>query len=302
MADAIASAVNPGLSDAVQRYLSQDLNRAHYCRTPSALPTDGASYAAEIVDLRRKEIGQWRRTWWERLARHPDRILDAGCGPGFVAAALSDELPESVVVGVDIEPEAVLVANLLAKQRPNLSAHESSLEQLPSGLGAFDLIICRTTLEHVFDPKAALEQLLDALTPGGALFLETPNYLFPFEPHVRLWMPPKCPKRLLRFECRLFGRDPAFVDQLQLACDPRTLARWARARGSFEVTDLMHGKVLDVLTGRRASAVGWRQRVANAVGVIGRSRPGLLDRIAGLPIWPSVQLLIVRHDSVGVAS
>ena len=279
------------LSEAVRRYLAHETNRAHFQRVQE-LPTDGAAYAEGLIALRRDEIAEWRRTWWTRLGRHPARILDAGCGPGFVSAALADVLPHSEVVGIDVESEGIAVARALASGRPNLDAFRASLEQLPDGVDRFDLIICRTTLEHVYDPRLALSQLISALAPGGALFLETPNYLFPFEPHVRLVMPPKCPKPLLRLECRTFGRDPGFVDHLQFACDPLTLARWAKASGSEQVTDLMAEKAVEILLGREQPVVGSRARFVRPLATVARAYPRLAQRFARLPIWPSVQLLI----------
>jgi 2-polyprenyl-3-methyl-5-hydroxy-6-metoxy-1,4-benzoquinol methylase len=294
MSDPAAAAPDALLSAALTRYLASARNRGHYERADPGVAADAPAYAAELVRMRREEIATWRRTWWRRLAGEPMRVLDAGCGPGFVTAALADELPHSMVVGIDVEPEAIAVAQLVGSARPNLSAVHGALEDLPPAIGSFDLIVCRTTLEHVYEPCTALAQLLDALAPGGALFLETPNYLFPFEPHVRLLMAPKSPKWLLRAECRLFGRDPAFVDHLQFACDPRTLSRWARAHGPFDVVDLMAEKVLAVLHGEQRSAVGWRQRAAEAAGGLARRRPRLAERIARMPVWPSVQLLIIR--------
>jgi 2-polyprenyl-3-methyl-5-hydroxy-6-metoxy-1,4-benzoquinol methylase len=284
------------LDAAVRRYLEQDDNRGHYRRAEQTLLAVGAQYADELVALRREELQGWRETWWRRLRREPVRILDAGCGPGFVAAAMADQLPASRVVGVDIEPEAIAVAQLLAEQRPNLTVHQAALESLPADLDEFDLIFCRTTLEHVFDVRAALGGLLDALAPAGALFLETPNYLFPYEPHLRLWMLPKSPKWLLRAECKLLRRDAEFVEHLQFACDPRTLVRWARQHGDYEVADLMSDRLIGVLEGRQRSAVAWRQRAVSMVAGLTRRTPLLTRRLTQLPIWPSAQLLITRAD------
>ena len=136
--------------------------------------------------------------------------------------------------------------------------------------------------------------MIRALAPGGALFLETPNYLFPREPHLGLWMLPKSPKAILRLECLLTGRDPAFVDHLQFACDALTLRRWARAEAGVVVYDLAAEKTASFMEGRGGAATPGRRR---ALAVIGRA-PALawgLRRLAPrMPFLPSVQLLIVR--------
>jgi hypothetical protein len=154
--------------------------------------------------------------------------------------------------------------------------------------------VCRTTLEHVYDPRAALGRLLDVLAPSGSLFLETPNYLFPYEPHLRVWMLPKSPKPLLRAECRLLGRDPDFADHLQFVCDPLTLGRWARAHGPFTVIDLMRQKVLEIARGHQQPTAPGRRRAAAALGAVATRLPRLVEFAAGLPVWPSAQLLVIR--------
>jgi 2-polyprenyl-3-methyl-5-hydroxy-6-metoxy-1,4-benzoquinol methylase len=285
-----------GATDPLRTYLLNEENRAHYARADESLPADTAAYAGELLALRRQELAGWRSTWWRALPREPERILDAGCGPGFLSAALADELPRSAVLAADIEPEAIAVAETLAAERNNLLTRQSSLESLPPEVGSFDLIVCRTTLEHVFDPRVALGRLLDALAPNGALFLETPNYLFPYEPHLRLWMLPKSPKLLLRAECALFGRDSSFVDHLQLVCDPVTLRRWATNHGRYTVVDLMQQKVLDIARGRQDSAVQARRRATGLLRGVARRAPRLVELAAGLPVWPSAQLLITRES------
>ena len=37
----------------------------------------------------------------------------------------------------------------------------------------YNWIICQATLEHVYDPVASIRNMLDALTPGGLLYIHT---------------------------------------------------------------------------------------------------------------------------------
>ena len=48
----------------------------------------------------------------EALAAHPgERILDVGCGPGFYVTELLDQVgPDGSVVGVDVSPQMIAVA------------------------------------------------------------------------------------------------------------------------------------------------------------------------------------------------
>lgn len=276
-----------------RRYYEKDENCGHFERD-AALIADPEGHLRGTVALRREEVSSWLAGWPE-LSGPVRRVLDAGCGPGTVALALADCNPGAEVMGIDVEPEAVELARALAAGREELRFVCAAIEDLSPSVGPFDLIVCRTTLEHVVDPKLALTRLIDMLGPGGVLFVETPNYLLPWEPHVALPMLPKSPKVLLRGTCRLARRDPRFVNHLRFECDPVTLARWARAHPRTErVVDLMARKATKVLEGGATSAVPSRQRLIDRV----RRRPALvrlLARTTRLPVWPSASLLVIAE-------
>jgi SAM-dependent methyltransferase len=96
-------------------------------------------------------------------------ILDAGCGPGLVAAAL---LAAGMrVVGVDLSHEMIERARKrcgAAGERAafhQVSVFDPSLELL----GPFDGAISRFVLHHVLDPSAFVSRQVELLRPGGVL-------------------------------------------------------------------------------------------------------------------------------------
>jgi len=123
------------------------------------------------------------------------------------------------VVGVDLEHEALALGTAVIVDRHTVAAKldfvRAPAEQLPFPTGHFDLVICHTVIEHVRDVERALGEMLRVLRVGGVLHLEAPNYLWPREPHLALWMPPLGPKWLVRCLARLTGRNVAFIDHLQ---------------------------------------------------------------------------------------
>lgn len=250
----------------------------------------------EFLALGRAHLGADR---WEPYLRHPvQRILDAGCSAGSMTIALADRYPSAAVVGVDVEHEAVALARHLAADRPRISFEATALEHFEPDDG-FDVIQCRETLEHVREPRAVFTKLLRFLRPGGVLFVETPNYRFPYEPHVRLPMLPKSPKGLLRVQCRLARRDAAFIDHLNFECDPRTFARWARrSEEPVDIVDLMNEKLERLLDAQSEGAPATPAR-ARALAVLRRSDHAtrvariLIDRLA---LAPSAMLLFVRRS------
>jgi SAM-dependent methyltransferase len=73
----------------------------------------------------------------------PDRILDVGCGPGFLMQFL-DELGADVR-GVDFSPSSIDLAPQAMKGRIRIGPTEPLEEEDAS----FDLVICREVIEHL---------------------------------------------------------------------------------------------------------------------------------------------------------
>jgi SAM-dependent methyltransferase len=112
----------------------------------------------------------------ERLvafARFPSRshVLDAGCGPGLVAAKLLERGLD--VTGVDLSAEMIQRARARCASfgsRAHLVQgswldHDATLE------GPFDAAISRYVLHHVADPAQFLDAQLERLKPGGVVVL-----------------------------------------------------------------------------------------------------------------------------------
>ena len=96
------------------------------------------------------------------------RALDAGCGTGFQTTVLAAGGWEPH--GVDISGALLAVARA---RIPGAALSRATLEALPYGDGAFDVVVCcGSTLSFVDDPRRALAELGRVLRPGGRLFLE----------------------------------------------------------------------------------------------------------------------------------
>ncbi len=80
-----------------------------------------------------------------------EKILDAGCGNGFLANLLSDNY-QVTAVDIIIDPE-------LCSKYPAINFQAANVEALPFADKYFDMVICAHTLEHVRDIHAAIGQL-----------------------------------------------------------------------------------------------------------------------------------------------
>jgi SAM-dependent methyltransferase len=116
------------------------------------------------------------------------RVLDLGCGPGFIARELLAFMGDGRIVGVDIEPSLLAVAAREAND-PRLSFVHASAYSLPFADGDFDFAHARLVLQHVRDPAAALASMYRVLTPGGTVCITDVDdrwmSLFPEDPIVR---------------------------------------------------------------------------------------------------------------------
>lgn len=118
------------------------------------------------------------------------RLLDFGCGAGASTVVLSRMLPQTEIVGVELERDLLSIAELraqhygLANLRLVLSPAEA---RLPEGIGSFDFISFSAVFEHLLPSErhVLLPQLWSLLRPGGVFFLnQTPHRWFPVETHT----------------------------------------------------------------------------------------------------------------------
>lgn len=94
-------------------------------------------------------------------------LLDVGCGNG--AFLLRMKMLGVDALGIDFDPNAVLQATYRG-----LKASTSNMASMKSD--NFDYVTLSHVLEHVQDFEDLLNQIFRVLTPGGRLFLATPNY------------------------------------------------------------------------------------------------------------------------------
>ncbi len=94
--------------------------------------------------------------------------LDLGCGDG----RLTVELEAQEVTAADVSDVALkrLAARLPAARLVRLEPDAP----LPLPDGAFDLVLCAETIEHVRDVQLLLSEARRVLRPGGRLALTTP--------------------------------------------------------------------------------------------------------------------------------
>lgn len=103
------------------------------------------------------------------------RILDVGCGNGFLADWFRRR-GASAVVGVDLSESGIAAARKAYPQvrYELLAADENVLNNL--GEPAFDLVVSTEVIEHLYDPRAFVRGCFAACKPGGHFICSTPYH------------------------------------------------------------------------------------------------------------------------------
>ena len=93
-----------------------------------------------------------------------ERILDAGCGEGFVVSYLLQGNDGLTITGIDSSLQAIEMARQMVP--PVLSTVEGGvlfdvgdLREMPYDDDSFDLVMCLEVLEHLPDPHRGLREL-----------------------------------------------------------------------------------------------------------------------------------------------
>ncbi len=104
------------------------------------------------------------------LERRPERVLDLGCGEGWLARALAGQ--GIGVVGIDVSPELVAAARRAGGGEFHAVAYEALAADPSLARGEYDVVVCNFSLldEHL---QPLLAVLRHVLRPGGALVIQT---------------------------------------------------------------------------------------------------------------------------------
>ena len=141
---------------------------------------EDAFYSEHWQDIEEERVVRYERmfAWRDAQAallepldvRAGCRVLDYGCGPGFVARAMADVAGAGGhVYGVDINARFVADASRRGEGVRHLSYHRVEGGRIPLADGVVDRLLCKNVLEYVPDVGATLAEFQRVLEPGGRI-------------------------------------------------------------------------------------------------------------------------------------
>lgn len=171
------------------------------------------------------------------------KILDAGCSMGGLLFSLEKNKKFELIAGFDIDRSAVDMA-IEYKELNNIQNVDikcGSALKIPFDDNTFDIVLLKDVAEHLDNEdnfKVALNECNRVLKNDGLIFIEAPNYHFPYEPHLKMIkIPYYSNKRIIRFLAHIFKKNKQFVDQLNFTT-PGMLKKQLSNTGFYSIIDI----------------------------------------------------------------
>jgi 2-polyprenyl-3-methyl-5-hydroxy-6-metoxy-1,4-benzoquinol methylase len=119
------------------------------------------------------------------IARAPRRVLDCGCGEGWLCRALNDQHIDTV--GIDVSPELIAAARRKGDGDYRVCSYAELSTEAEQVSAPFDVVVCNfSLLEEKLEPF--LGSLTRLLGSGGTLLIQTVHpFSNPEQPYQSGW-------------------------------------------------------------------------------------------------------------------
>ena len=138
----------------------------------SGLAFSGNAAEKLIAAYKAPDMQRQRDETLRRLSLKPgERIIDIGCGPGYLCQSMAVAVgPTGCVVGIDISQDLIDFATSQKGTDP-IEYRTGNATDLPADSGEFDVAVSTQVLEYVADVDAALREIARVLRAGGRAFI-----------------------------------------------------------------------------------------------------------------------------------
>lgn len=136
--------------------------------------TREAAERLEKIYLTRDVVAQRLETIRLLDLSRGERILDIGCGPGYLCESVAEIVgPHGAVVGIDISADLIALCN---RRKPSswLSYAIEDATNVNQPDASFDVVVCTQVAEYVPQVDRVLSETFRVLKPGGrTIFVAT---------------------------------------------------------------------------------------------------------------------------------
>lgn len=200
------------------------------------------------------------------------RVLEIGCGEAGVLKAFIDR----GCIGVGVEFDAPRIENAKIWLAPEVAdgrirfvtkdIYKADVEQ--DLHGAFDIIVLKDVIEHIFDQEKLIAWMKTFLTPGGVIFFGFPPWMMPFGGHQQIcrnkWLSKLpwyhlLPRQLYKGLLKAFGEDTRGL--LEIYDTSITIEQFERItkKTGYEIVHKLHYFINPIYQWK----FGWKPRVQN---------------------------------------
>ena len=125
-----------------------------------------------IAAYRTPDMVRQRDATLQRLNLKPgERVIDIGCGPGFLCKRMAAVVsPTGRVLGIDISEDLIDFATKNKNNDP-IEYRAGDATALPVEPAQFDVAVSTQVIEYLADANAALHEIARVVRPGGRAFI-----------------------------------------------------------------------------------------------------------------------------------
>jgi ubiquinone/menaquinone biosynthesis C-methylase UbiE len=103
--------------------------------------------------------------------RPSDRILDVGCGSGWLVRRLAALVPKGSVMGIDVSDEMIRRAQVASAAVPNAQFFRGTAEEIPAPPDSFTKALSVESAYYWHDPARGLREVFRVLRSGGSAWI-----------------------------------------------------------------------------------------------------------------------------------
>ena len=161
---------------------------------------------------------------WRNLSFKGMKVLVVGAGTGAESVVLHQRGGE--VHGIEPDADAIAILQMKSELHgiPADRFQKAKAEEMPYEDNVFDFVYCYTVLEHVQNVEASIEEMIRVCKIMGTVYIQTPDYRFPYEGHYKTFRLPFSPKWLTHLQFWLEGKPVEFLKSINFV-NPQMLDR-----------------------------------------------------------------------------